>query len=384
MNDNDFFDLEDEDLEDEPRPRRKTGSPVKGALIFTGSLLVVIAMMIIGTSLYLGIRGDDNPSTDESGSPLIYSQEDLDASLEKTREEMEEEAEQEAKKAYQQGLMDGRTALLTLIEEKLLGGSSVVETLRPLYAGKIVLVSNGSFHFEPINYDLEQSPLLQENLQVTDTGEFQYVQDGQVTSHKGIDVSKHQGQIDWAKVAEDGVEFAIVRCLYRGYGSGLLVEDDTFADNMEGAIDNGIHVGVYVFTQAITEEEILEEAQTAIDMTSQYATSVPIVVDVERVAGASPRMDALSVEERTHLIRLFCDTVSAAGFKPYIYFNTEMSVLFLDLTQLQDIPKWYASYSESMFYPYKYDIWQYSASGSVSGIKGDVDLNISFSKFWEE
>ena len=384
INDKDLYDFSEDEFEDDPRPRKKSGSPVKGALIFTGSLLVVIAMMIIGTSLYLGIRGDDGTSSSESDAPLIYSQEDLDASVEKVREEMEAEAEEEVESAYQRGLTDGRMALLQLIQEKLLGGNSVVETLRPLYAGKVVLVSNGSFHFVDIDYNLAQSELVQENLQVLDSGEFQYVEDGTVTSHKGIDVSKHQGQIDWSKVAADGVEFAFIRCLYRGYGSGALVEDDTFADNMEGAIDNGIHVGVYVFTQAITDEEIIEEAQTAIEMTSQYASSVPIVVDVERVAGAKPRMDALSVEERTRLIRLFCDTVSAAGFKPYIYFNTEMSILYLDLTQLQDIPKWYASYTESMFYPYKYDIWQYSATGSVSGITGDVDLNISFSDFWSE
>ncbi len=384
LGDKDYFDLEDDELDDEPRPRKKSGSPVKGLLIFTGSLLVVIAMMIIGTSLYLSIRGDADKADPDTGAPLIYSQEDLDASLEKVREEMEVEAEEEAAAAYEQGVTDGRLALLQLIQEKLLGGNSVVETLRPLYAGKVVLVSNGTFHFVDINYDLAQSDLVQENLQVTDKGEFQYVKDGTVVTHKGIDVSKHQGSIDWSKVAEDGVEFAIIRCLYRGYGSGLLVEDDTFADNMEGAIDNGIHVGVYVFTQAINDEEMLEEARTAIEMTSKYATSVPIVVDVERVAGANPRMDDLSVEERTRLIRLFCDTVSEAGYKPYIYFNTEMSILYLDLTQLQDIPKWYASYTESMFYPYKYDIWQYSASGRVQGIKGDVDLNISFSKFWEE
>jgi GH25 family lysozyme M1 (1,4-beta-N-acetylmuramidase) len=347
--------------------------------------LVVIAMMIIGTSVYLGLRGNSGGNlTAEPDQTLIYSQEDLDASVEKVREEMEAEAEEEAAEAYQQGVTDGRLALLRLIEEKLLGGNSVVETLRPLYEGKVVLVSNGMFHFVPIDYSLAQSELVQDNLQVTDTGEYRYVRDGEVISHKGIDVSKHQGDIDWSKVAEDGVEFAIIRCLFRGYGSGALVEDDTFAANMEGAIDNGIHVGVYVFTQAINEEEMLEEAQQAIEMTSQYATSVPIVVDVERVAGANPRMDSLSVEERTRLVRLFCDTVSAAGFKPYIYFNTEMSILYLNLNDLQDIPKWYASYTETMFYPYHYDIWQYSDRGSVSGIQGDVDLNISFSEFWAE
>jgi GH25 family lysozyme M1 (1,4-beta-N-acetylmuramidase) len=203
-------------------------------------------------------------------------------------------------------------------------------------------------------------------------------------SHKGIDVSSHQGKIDWQKVADDGVEFAFIRTALRGYGSGKLVEDEYCDANIKGATDAGIHVGLYIFSQAITEDEVLEEAQQIIDKASEFGVDGPIVIDVEKVSSSTGRMNALSVEERTNLVLLFCQTVENAGYKPMIYHNTEMGALMVDIATLEDYDKWFASYAETMFYPYQYDIWQYSAKGSVDGIKTDVDMNISFTEFWNE
>ena len=118
-------------------------------------------------------------------------------------------------------------------------------------------------------------------------------------------------------------------------------------------------------------------------MISPYAQGVPIVMDVERVAGKDARMDALSPTERTDVILAFCEEVSAQGYIPMLYYNTEMGGLYVENERLDDIAKWYAWYSEVPYFPYKYDIWQYSDKGSVNGIKGDVDLNISFNAFWE-
>ena len=137
-----------------------------------------------------------------------------------------------------------------------------------------------------------------------------------------------------------------------------------------------------VFPYALYEEEVLEEANLVLEKIAPYQLDCPVVFDVEKVSGAG-RMNALSVEERTALTELFCQTVQNAGYRPMIYYNTEMAALMLNLTELEEYDKWYASYSEQMFFPYEYKIWQYSDKGKVQGISGDVDMNISFAPLWE-
>ncbi len=320
-----------------------------------------------------------------AGEERLYTQEYLDQRVAEAARTALADGNIEIEEAYEQGVEAGRKGVLDTIRELLSGGMSVLEVLRPLYDEEVVVVSNKTFHFVPIQFNLKLSEMLQERLSVLENGEFTYLgEDGEtVISHKGIDVSQHQGKINWEKVADEGVEFALIRSIYRGYGSGKLVEDSTYEDNMEGAIANGIHVGTYVFTQAISEEEMLEEAEIAIERAKPYGTGFPIVIDVERVEGENPRMDALTKEERTDLVLLFCKTVEDAGYLPMIYYNTEMSLLYMEVERLEEIPKWFASYTESLFYPYSYNIWQYSPKGSVSGIKGEVDMNICLDPFWE-
>ena len=224
----------------------------------------------------------------------------------------------------------------------------------------------------------------EENLTILESGEYQYVENGQVTSHKGIDVSKFQGDIDWEAVAADGVEFAFIRVGNRGYGeAGKLVEDDRFEENIEGALQAGIKVGVYFYTQAVNEEELLEEANLVLEKIAPYKIECPVVYDVEKVSGASGRMNSLSVEERTNLTLLFCETIEEAGYTPMIYYNMEMATLMLNLEALEGYDKWFAYYNADFYYPYDYKIWQYTHNGKVNGIEGEVDLNICFEPVWE-
>ena len=109
-----------------------------------------------------------------------------------------------------------------------------------------------------------------------------------------------------------------------------------------------------------------------------------MVFDVEMVSGDDGRMNHLSREERTALTVLFCQTIENAGYKPMIYYNTEMGAMMLELEALEEYDKWFAAYSDVFYYPYAYQIWQYSQSGRVQGIKGAVDLNISFGPIWGE
>lgn len=342
-----------------------------------GCFVLLIAVMWLLATLWdeIGRAGAKNTMAD--GEEVMYSQQELDARLAEATDMAISQVEA-AKAAGEQRVLD--TIKMSLENEV-----SVVETLRTLYPGHMVLVSGGKYHFVPIRNDLKQNNYDDACLNLLETGEIQYVEGGQVTSYKGIDVSKHQGDIDWQKVAEDGVDYAFIRVALRGYGStGKLVEDEKFDDNVKGALSAGIKVGVYVYSQAITEEELLEEANLVLSKIAPYKIECPVVYDVEMVSGANGRMNALTVEERTRFTKLFCETIENAGYVPMIYHNMEMGALKINLEELEEYNKWFAFYNPYFYYPYEYDVWQYTDKGRVAGVKGDVDLNISFVPLWEE
>ena len=265
------------------------------------------------------------------------------------------------------------------LKASLESGNSVMDTLRKYFPEDIVLYKDQRYVFTPIDDKLKKHEYSLENLKVLENGEWQYVDTaGQVISHKGIDVSSHQGEIDWAKVGATDVEFAIIRAMYRGYSTGKLVEDEQFKANIAGADANGIKAGIYIFTQAISEAEVDEEIEMLKGLIGDNEVAYPVVVDVEEADGGNGRMDALSVEERTHIIKYYCDQIKAAGYTPMIYFNIEGAILMLDLEELEGYDKWFAGYNEDFYYPYQYSIRQYSNTGRIDGIEGDVDLNISF------
>ena len=374
----------EDDAEEEAPVRRKTKrSGLKLALVGLGYACVVVAVLYLATTIYIYVsdKMSESLGLSDNGEPVIYTKEDLDNAVAAVRSEGPDESALEA--AKQEGIDEGRRQITEEMMRRLLDGDTVVDTIRPYYPDRIVWGTNGNFHFEPIDTSLRMSAVTQDQIEFDENGYMNYVVDGQNLGHKGIDVSEYQGNIDWNKVAESGVEFAFVRCAYRGYGTGKLVEDKNFAKNMQGALAAGLHVGSYVFTQATTREEVEEEVNLAVVMTVQQATDVPIVIDVERVSNGGGRMDQLSAQERTDLVLYFCELVSSYGFRPYIYYNTDMAVLRLELDRLEAYPKWFASYSDTLFYPYDYEILQYSNKGKVPGISGDVDMNVSFDAFWD-
>lgn len=324
--------------------------------------------------------GNRNPVRIEQNGNVVDEDGNIIGVLSNSVYYSQEELEERLASAKEQAAAD----VLESIRSGLSDGDTILQTLRPLYPDELIVYSGGKYNFVPINYDLKRHQLDEACLNVLESGEFQYIQDGQVISHKGIDVSRHQGTIDWELVAQDGVEFAFIRVGYRGYGTGKLVEDEYFEANIEGAIAAGIKVGVYFYSQAIDETELLEEADLVLNKIAPYQIDCPVVFDVEMVTGDDGRMNGISVEERTALTLLFCQTIENAGYRPMIYHNTEMGVMKLGLEALENYSKWFAAYSDRFYYPYEYAVWQYSQSGKVQGIKTDVDLNISFGPLWEE
>ncbi len=193
----------------------------------------------------------------------------------------------------------------------------------------------------------------------------------------GIDVSKWNGEIDWDKVKEAGVEYAIIRLGYRGSSTGALVEDPYFEKNIRGAIASDIPVGVYFFTQAVNEVEAVEEASMAIKLCSDYKLDYPIFIDTEG-AGGNGRADQLGAAERTLVCRAFCSTIKNAGYKAGVYASRNWLNNNLISDKLEQDVIWLAEYRETPLYQGYYQMWQYSSNGKVAGIEGRVDINLSY------
>ncbi len=187
-------------------------------------------------------------------------------------------------------------------------------------------------------------------------------------ARQGIDVSSYQGDIDFAKVKEAGYEFVIVRIAFRGYGTtGSLNVDKRSISNIKNAKAAGLDVGVYIFSQAINEEEAIEEADFCFEILEEAGINqgsqldLPLVFDPESILYEDSRTDDVTGEQFTKNCIAFCQAVEERGFEPMIYANTTWEAYMLDLGQLADYP-----------------IWQYSESGQVPGIVGPVDLDISY------
>jgi len=232
----------------------------------------------------------------------------------------------------------------------------------------------------PVRADVPKHAYENEKFVKSEKGEYSYVEDGTTVSLKGVDVSKYQETVDWNKVAADGVEFAMIRLGFRGMGStGTCELDPYFKQNVEGAKKAGIDVGVYFFTQATTVEEAKEEAKFVIDHLKGYDITWPVVYDTEAITSyKAARANVLSRETRTACAKAFLEEVKAAGYTPMLYANTRWSVLKLDMAQLSEYDFWYAYYGDALYYPYNFTMWQYTSAGTVNGIKGNADLNISF------
>ena len=195
----------------------------------------------------------------------------------------------------------------------------------------------------------------------------------------GIDVSKWNEEIDWEKVKDAGIEYAIIRCGYRGASSGSLVIDPNFTENIEGAIAADIPVGVYFFTQAVTESEAVEEASMVIHLIEDYDVDYPVFLDSES-AGGKGRADDLSVEQRTTVHNAFLQTIAAAGYETGVYGSKNWLEKQLDMERLSEYNTWLAEYTEAPSYSEYYHIWQYTSKGTVPGISTRVDLNLCYMK----
>lgn len=203
--------------------------------------------------------------------------------------------------------------------------------------------------------------------------------------YNGIDVSVHQGNINWSEVKRSGIDFAFIRAGFRGYGeTGSLNTDDNFRTNMTEALAEGLQVGVYFFSQAITEEEASAEADYMLSLISDYEITLPVVMDFEYAStkdGLTGRLynANLSKEESTAICKRFCTIIEEAGYYGMVYANKDMLENGLNADEIAKNHKiWLANYGNYTTYEGEYEFWQYTNSGNIDGIEGYVDQNFCY------
>ena len=271
----------------------------------------------------------------------------------------------------QGGRRPGILAILLLVLALAAGAAGLYRVLNPepvtfTYRDRVLEVKPGV----PVNR------YAREDFTVDENGRVSYSHNG-LRAKEGIDVSFYQGEIDWAAVAADGVDFAMIRLGYRGYTEGGLQMDSRFEENIRGALEAGLEVGVYFFSQAITPEEAEEEADFVLEALEGYEITYPVAFDWEPITpGKGARTDGLDGETLTQCAAAFFERIAQAGYTPQVYFNQELGYLVYDLAGLKEYSFWLAEYDTAPDFYYGFDLWQYTHTGTVEGIQGNVDRNL--------
>ncbi len=352
--------------------RRSENSILAGSILLCIVTLTAVTICLVMVFQYRAIQQKNTAVMSELEAIRLdeeatYNQAEVDALIDSAVEEAREKTGEEVGEEF-----------LGKLKELMTSGEGTTEMLRYFFPDEVVIADAGQYYFFPIMKELAPNTYDPEAFMADGDGIMHYYQEGERVSHKGIDVSRYQDEIDWEKVADDEVEYAFIRLGIRGYTEGEIIEDETFQDNIRGALENDIDVGVYFFTQALSVGEAEEEAEYVIDSIAPYKVEYPVVIDVEAVTSTRARGNDLTSEERTKYCIAFCEKIREAGYTPMIYGNLKTFMLMLDIEQLEEYDKWFAYYDESYYFPYDFKIWQYTNKGKVAGIKGEVDLNISF------
>ena len=299
----------------------------------------------------------------------VYTETEISSRIEEARVEAAEKSAEEVRNMVRKMLEDGK---------------STAATIRALFPDNLVVASDGKYYFLPINNEIEHHGFADTDFQLDENGFLQYVgADKNLKFKQGIDVSRFQGEIDWTQVKKARIDFAYIRVGYRGSTEGAITIDDTFEANIKGATENGIDVGVYFYSQAINEEEAIEEARVVLENISQYETKYPVVLDVESADSDTARTNNLSTEGYEKVVDAFCKAIEEAGHKTMVYGNLKTFTLLVNADHVDDKDIWIAYYDQPLYYPYHFNIWQYSSKGKVAGIEGNVDLNICLTEYGE-
>lgn len=355
----------------------------------------LVVLLILGITLYTNRNGyQKKPNQSPSVVSTVSSEETEDIKLGESsltsddldfwgmydeEEAKEEETEEDKVKPPKDDSLSKNQASMNGISKNSISGDQISDNS----------ISENSFNISSKDEEPKYKQLIEsipknsfkkENFR-KDGEKLQYNKSNGKSSVYGIDVSKYQGMIDWEQVKEAGVEFAMIRMGVRGYNSGKVVVDENFTKNIEGALSAGIDVGIYFYSQAVTKEEAVEEANYAVAAISNYTVNYPIVFYTEEIENDNARTNQLSVDNLTQCADYFCQTIQNYGYKPMICANKKQFATRLDLTKLTKYDWWLLDACDFSEFPYNYTMWQYSNGGKINGIPEDVNLNICFVDF---
>ena len=240
-----------------------------------------------------------------------------------------------------------------------------------------IIYDDGSEEWVQINPYIEKNTYDFTSL-VSNDGKMKYYSDGKKISFLGVDISRYQKDIDFQALKNDGIEFVMIRVGARGYKTGELQMDEYFEQNIKKATEAGLDIGVYFFSQAITQEEAVAEAQLVLDSIKDYEILYPVAYDMEFIENDTARVETLTRDERTAVAAAFLNHINNAGYTPMLYGDTEWLVKRIDVAKFNASCIWLSEEADIPKYPYRYEMWQYTTQGQVNGINGFVDLNISF------
>ncbi len=346
--------------------------------------LAIIDALLLVLCIILGVKALEYQ---RDNARLAQANERLQVSLNQARGEVPEVIS--ASIAGTEGMVvknaSGDADTLGVVKSYAEQGKSFIATLKALFTDQFVLADEGRFYFKDIDPALRPYRYDSSKIALSENGIITYDDETADVSY-GIDVSQHNDVIDWEALAEAGdkPDFIYIRAGIRGYESGKLVADTQVSANLIGARETGAEVGVYFVTQAVTEDEAREEAHFVMDVVSDNNIDLPIALDVEKIESyeSEPRTKKLSAEEYTRNVLAFADEMKQLGHDTIIYGNGKTFMLMLDMSMLEDVDKWFADYVAEddyiPYFPYDFSIWQFSSKGRISGVKGEVDLNIRF------
>lgn len=268
-------------------------------------------------------------------------------------------------------------------DNKLLEDYRVEETVQedPATDGKHTLVKlpDGTEEWVLISPYLKKNSYDFSNLSET-AGLKKYTEGGKKISQIGVDISKHEGTVNFERLKSDGIDYVMIRLGARGYSTGQISIDDKFVENMDAAVAAGLNIGIYFYSQAINQEEAIQEAYFVIQNLEPYRANInfPVAFYMENITNDKARIDGLSRNDKTLITSTYLEAIKAAGYVPMVYGNKEWLIKNVDLTKLQDYDVWLSQDEDTPDYPYLYTMWQYTTTGTVNGITGDAALNICF------
>lgn len=290
-----------------------------------------------------------------------------------TADQVSEKVEQ----AQATGRRQERSSILMQIQSSLESGNSVTSMLRDLFSDDLVVVSDGKYYFYPVVSSIEKNGFSDGDFAFDDAGRLTYQgDDTSVVIRSGMDVSASTGEIDWDAAASDGIEFVMI-CAGTRNDDGELVTDSSFTDNMDGALEAGLDVGVYWNLGATDAEEAKEEEEYLETLLLSYKDQItlPVAVTVRKVSEGS-RIYSLSKAEWTKNLETFASALQSSGYTPMIYGSLASLVMKTDLSSIDSYARWIQEFSDNLYFPYSFSMWQYASAGSVEGVENTVHLDI--------